>query len=70
MNDLNSNMVKLSNDLKAETKTLVNNFTEVAVSKLTTQAQANMIAINRNVTALITNMKEASRNLMLATGHT
>eukprot|EP00957_Ditylum_brightwellii_P050547 3833420-Ditylum_brightwellii.AAC.1 len=50
-------------------KTLVNKLTEAAVSKLTTQAQANMTAINANVTALITDMKEASKKFMTATGH-
>eukprot|EP00957_Ditylum_brightwellii_P186596 14206876-Ditylum_brightwellii.AAC.1 len=50
-------------------KALVNKLTEVAVTKLTMQTQANMTTINTNITALITDMKEASRGLMYATGH-
>eukprot|EP00957_Ditylum_brightwellii_P148770 11326116-Ditylum_brightwellii.AAC.1 len=61
MKELNSNMVKLGTDLKQEMKALVNKLTEAAVTKLTVQAQAHMTTINTNVTALITDMKEASR---------
>eukprot|EP00957_Ditylum_brightwellii_P048247 3661938-Ditylum_brightwellii.AAC.1 len=69
MKELNSNMVKIGSDLKEEMKAIVNKLTEAAVTKLTMQAQANMTTINTNITALITDMKEASRGLIYATGH-
>eukprot|EP00957_Ditylum_brightwellii_P118970 9073886-Ditylum_brightwellii.AAC.1 len=69
MKELNSDMVKVGTDLKEEMKALVNKLTEAAVTKLTTQAQANMTTINTNITALIKDMKDASRGLMYAIGN-